>query len=175
MMGYVPALRAVTGRALDAHAGEVARLLIGALGDGDALDPDIEPRAVHHREHALHAAVFLADEITDGAPVVAIGEDSGGARMDAELMLEAHAAHVVPLAEAAIGVHQEFRHQEERDALGAGRRVGQPRQHEMDDVVGHVVLAIGDEDLLPGDAVVVALRDRAAAQRAHIRARLRFG
>ncbi len=44
---------------------------------------------------------------------------------------------------------QKFRHEEQRNALGAGRRVGQARQHEMHDVVGHVVLAIGDEDLLP--------------------------
>ncbi len=37
--------------------------------------------------------------------------------------------------------------------FGAGRRIGQARQHEMDDVVGQVVLAIGDEDLRAGDAI----------------------
>ena len=34
-----------------------------------------------------------------------------------------------------------------------GRSVGQARQHEVDDVVDQVVLAIGDEDLLAGDPV----------------------
>ena len=58
------------------------------------------------------------------------------------------AAHVVARA-----VGQELRHEEERDAARAGGRIGQARQHEVDDVVGEVVLAIGDEDLLAGDAV----------------------
>ena len=52
--------------------------------------------------------------------------------------------------------------------LGAGRRVGQARQHEMDDVVGEVVLAVGDEDLLPGErvgAVVGALGSGAQTRR----------
>ena len=56
------------------------------------------------------------------------------------------------------------------------RRVGQPRQHEMHDVVGHVVLAIGDEDLLPGDAIAAVGRTLGArAQRADVGAGLRLG
>ncbi len=161
--------------ALDALPGEVACLLIGALGDGDALEPDIEARIVHHREHALHAAVLLADEEADGAAIVAIGEHTGRARMDTELVLEADAAHVVALAELAIGIDQELWHEEERDAARARRRIGQAGQHEMDDVRGHVVLAIGDEDFLPGDAVAVAVAHGARAQCADIRARLRLG
>ena len=68
--------------------------------------------------------------------------------MDAELVLDRMRARVVALAGRAIGVEQEFRHQEERNALGSRRRIGQPRQHEMDDVVGEIVFAVGDEDLL---------------------------
>ena len=37
--------------------------------------------------------------------------------------------------------------------LVPGRRVGRAGQHEVDDVVGQVVLAEGDEDLRAGDAV----------------------
>ena len=74
------------------------------------------------------------------------------------------------------GVEQELRHQEQRDAARAGRRVGQPRQHEVDDVVGQVVLAVGDEDLLAGDAIAaVAGALGAGAQRADVGARLRLG
>ncbi len=155
--------------ALDALPGEVARLLVGALGDGDALQPDIEPRIVHHREHALHAAVLLADEEADGAAIVAVGEHAGRAGMDAELMLEADAAHVVARPETAVGIDQELGHEEERDAARARRCVGQAGQNEMDDVLGHVVLAIGDEYLLPGDAIAVTLAHGARAQRANIR------
>ena len=46
----------------------------------------------------------------------------------------------------------ELGHDEQRDALAALRRVGQAGQHQVDDVVRHVVLAGGDEDLVAGDA-----------------------
>jgi len=69
--------------------------------------------------------------------------------MDAELVLDRMRARVVAGAERAVGIEQEFRHHEQRDALGTGRRIGQPRQHHVDDVVGEIVLAVGDEDFLP--------------------------
>ena len=46
----------------------------------------------------------------------------------------------------------------------ARRRALDARQHQMDDVVGQVMLAGGDENLLAGDGVgAVGLRDRAAS------------
>jgi hypothetical protein len=44
-------------------------------------------------------------------------------------------------------------HDEQADALDAGRRVGQACQHQVDDVAGQVVLAGADEDLAAGDTV----------------------
>ena len=73
--------------------------------------------------------------------------------MDAELVLDAGADHVVARAQRAVGVHEILGHQEQRDAARAGRRIGQAGQHEMDDVVGHLVVAVGDEDLGAEDAV----------------------
>ena len=95
--------------------------------------------------------------------------------MDAELVLDRMRAHVVAFAERAVRVDQEFRHQEQRDALGAGRCIGQPRQDEVHDVVGEVVLAIGDEDLLPGDLVGAIVAFGAGAKEAHVGAGLRLG
>ena len=96
--------------------------------------------------------------------------------MNAELVLDRMRAHVVALSERAVGIEQEFRHQEERDALGSGRRIGKPRQHQVNDVVGEIVLAVGDEDLLAGDAVAaVGGALGAGAQRADVGARLRLG
>ena len=129
------------------------RLLRRALGDRHALQADREPRAVHHGEHAGHALVFLADEEADGAAFVAVDHGAGGRGMNAELVLDRMRAHVVARA-----VRQEFRNQKQRNAFGAGRRIGQPRQHEMDDVVGEIVLAIGDEDLRAGDAIAAVAR-----------------
>ena len=131
------------------------RALEGALGDRHALQADAEARRVHHDEHVLEAAVLLADEVADG---LVEHHHRGRARVDAELVLDRGAARVVALAERAVGLRQELRHEEERDALHALGRVGRAREHEVDDVLGEVVLAVGDEDLLAGDQVVVALR-----------------
>src|SRR6266849_10219438 len=152
------------------------RLLIGAVGDPDALEPDTEPGLVHHREHALHAAVFLADQVTDRAALVAHRHGAGWRGMHAELVLDAAGVDVVARAERAIGVDQEFWNQEQRNALGARRRIRQSRQHEMHDVIGHVVIAIGDENLGAGDAIAaVGSALGAGAQRADVRSRLRLG
>ena len=56
-------------------------------------------------------------------------------------------------AERAVGVEQKLRYQKQRNAARAGWRIGEAREHEMDDVVGEIVLAIGDEDLLALDAI----------------------
>ncbi len=96
--------------------------------------------------------------------------------MYAELVLDAGAAHVVALAQRAVVVDEEFRHQEQRDATRAGGRVRQAGQDKMHDVVGEVLLAIGDEDLLAEDAVsAVAHRFGAGAQRVEVGAGLRLG
>ena len=39
------------------------RLLVGALGDADALHADVQPRGVHHREHVRQALVRRADQL----------------------------------------------------------------------------------------------------------------
>jgi hypothetical protein len=37
------------------------------LGDRDALQADVQPRIVHHREHRAHAAILLADQPADAS------------------------------------------------------------------------------------------------------------
>ena len=69
------------------------------------------------------------------------------------------AAHVVALAEREpSSLTRNLGTTEQRDALDALRRRGRARQHQVDDVVGEVVLAEADEDLLALDPVVIALR-----------------
>jgi hypothetical protein len=152
------------------------RLLVGAVGDPDAFEADAEAGLVHHREHAEHAAVFLADEVADRAAVVAHGHGAGRRGVHAELVLDAAGVDVVARTQRAVGIDQEFRNQKQRNAFGARRRVGQSRQHEMHDVVGHVVVAIGDEDFCALDAVAAVGRALGAgAQRPDVGARLRLG
>ncbi len=163
--------------ALHPGAGEVARLLIGPLGDRQTLHPDIEPGIVHHREHQFETAVFLADAPADR---VLIGEHAGRRGMDAELVFEAQGLDPVARTEGVVLARQKFRRQEQRQPPASRRSVGAARQHHMDDVRGEVMVAVGDEDLLAGDPVMLApfrvvCRDRAGAQRAEIRPGLRLG
>ena len=59
--------------------------------------------------------------------------------------------------------------------FGAFRRVRQPRENEMNDILGHVVLAEGDEDLLPGKPVMLAVGYGFRANLREVRTRLRLG
>ena len=164
------------GLALQALARPGERALVGALGDRHALEADREARGVHHDEHVLEAAVRLAHEVADGAVLLAVGHHRRRARVDAELVLDRDALHVVALAERAVGVHQELGHDEERDALHALGRAVDARQHQVDDVLGVVVLAVGDEDLLALEAVgAVGLRRGLGAHERQVAAGLRLG
>ena len=161
--------------ALDAFQGECAGLLVGPLGDGHALQADAQAGGVHHGEHAFDAAVLLAHQVADGAVAVAVGHDGGGAGVDAQLVLDGDAAHVVALAQGPVRAGEELRDDEKRYALDPGRRAFDAGQHHVDDVAGQVVLAVGDEDLLSADAVVIAVGDRLGAHLRQVGAGLRFG
>ncbi len=174
------ATRRADRMALHPQARIFARLLVGALGDRHPLDADQKALAVHHREHQFEAAVFFADPPADRPLPFAVGHDAGGRGMNAELFFKPQRAQIVALARPAICLGQEFRHQEQRDAAAAGRRVGGARQHHVDDVVAEIVVAIGDEDLLAGDPVMLApalvmARHRAGPERAEVGAGLRLG
>src|SRR6266446_6199542 len=53
---------------------------------------DREPGLVHHGEHGRHAAVFLADQITDAAAMIAVDHVAGRRSMHPELVLDAGGA-----------------------------------------------------------------------------------
>ncbi len=149
------------------------RRLVGGLAECQALQADAEPRRVHHREHGAHALMRLADEIALGRLEI---DDAGGRCLDAHLVLDRAAAHAVARARGAVLLDLVFGHDEEADAVDARRRAGDARQHEMDDVVGEVVLAGGDEDLGAGNLVgAVAGRLRSGADLPEIGAALRLG
>ena len=78
--------------------------------------------------------------------------------MDAHLVLEGPAGDAVAFARHAV-VDEEFRHDEERNAFGALRRAFDAGEHQVDDVLGEVMLARRDEDLGAGDRIgAVAVR-----------------
>ena len=166
----------IAGATLHALARVGDGALVSAVAQSHALHADAEAGLVHHHEHVLEAAVLLAHHVADRAAGVAEGEHGGGARVNAELVLERHAAHVVARTEPAVGADDELRHDEQRDALDARRRVGRAREHEVHDVVRVVVLAVGDEDLVAEDPVAaIRLRHRPGSNRREIGSGLRLG
>ena len=91
------------------------RLLRCPLADLDALVAHINPRIVHHREHAGEALVFGAHQLTNAIVIVTVRHDAGGRGVDAKLVLKAHRAAIIVGAERSIGVHMVLRHHEERN------------------------------------------------------------
>ena len=88
-------------------------LLISALGNTDTLQPNHEASFVHHDEHILKAAVGLTNQVCDGSFTVAVRKDGGWARMNAKLVFDRNAAHIVAGTEGTIVIDQELRHQKQ--------------------------------------------------------------
>ena len=150
--------------------------LIGAFGNTHTLETDGEAREVHHDEHVFETAIFLTNHIADGAAMVTVGKHRRRARIDAHLVLDRHTVHVVACAQRAVRIHQHLGHDKERNAFDAFRRIRRARQHEMDDVVGVVVLTKRDVDLLPEQPVgTVTVRYGARAHGREVRACLWLG
>ena len=72
-------------------------------------------------------------------------------------MLDRDDLHVIALAGFAVGVGDELGDDEHRDPAGPRRGVRGLGEYQMDDVLGEVVLAPGDVDLLSGDAVATVV------------------
>ena len=86
----------------------------------------------------------------------------------------------VRICRLAVRVEAVFGHKEERNAAGSLGCAGGARENEVDDIVGEIMLAKGDEDFLaldPVQAGVLALGDLfgGRAQRADIAARSGLG
>ena len=159
--------------ALDALKREVAGVLVGDFRLGDALQADAEARFVHHGEHGAQALVLLTDEPALGAVIV---HHAGGVAVDAHLLFKAAALKRVALAQRAVVIDQELRHDEQRDAADAFRCALDPGEHQVDDVVGHRMLTGGDPDLLAGDRVAaIAIGHGLGAQQAQIGAAMGLG
>ena len=160
------------GAALQALAGVVGGALVAHLTQTQALDADGQALVVHHREHGRQALVGLADDPALGVVEV---HYAGGGTLDAHLVFDGAGGDAVALPGVAVGVGQELGHQEQGNALGAGGGVRQLGQHQVDDVVHHVVLTAGDEDLGAGDVVgAVVVGHRLGAHDAQVGAAVRL-
>ena len=96
--------------------------------------------------------------------------------MDAHLLFDPGADHIVRLAQAAVVVHPDLGHDEKGDPGGARRCAFDAGQHRVNDVLGQVVFARGDKDLVAGDGVcAVRVPHGRRGEGAHVGAGLRLG
>ena len=139
-------------------------LLVCAFGKANTLYTHLEAGCVHHHKHVLQALVFFANQIADCtlahlALVVAKQQHCGWGGFDAQLVFDGRAIHIVALAQRTIVVDHEFGHQEQADALHTFGRVGRSGQHQVQNVLCHVVFTVGDVNFLARNAVsAIALR-----------------
>ncbi len=96
---------------------------------------DAEPRLDHHGEHGFQAAMRRSDKPAGRAALVAEVHHGGRAAVDAKLVLDLRANHVVAGAERSIVVDEEFWDEKQRYAFRAAGRVGKPGEHQVNDVV----------------------------------------
>ena len=166
-----PRRRVAFGRiqrpALTTFLREHQRVLVGDLAHAKTLQSHLEPGSVHKGKHGLHALVRQAHEPPFRALEI---DDARRRRMNPHLVLEATAKDGVTRT-----VQEEFWDDEQADTLDARRRIGQAREHEMNDVFGKIVLAKADPNLGARELPVIAMHFRLRRAQPEIRAALRFG
>ncbi len=92
-----------------------------------------------------------ADQLAIAVIVLAEVEDRRAVADDAHLVLDTAQRDVVGAADGTIRVHAELRDDEEREPFRSWRRTLRAGEHEVDDVLGDVVVTSRDVDLGPTD------------------------
>ena len=168
--------------ALHALLGVLQRVQVAGGQGGDGLGADHHPGVLDDQEHLPDALVHVAEQPALGRDaVLAEGHLAGVGDLEAHLVLDVGGEDAVALAQlAGLVVEVELRHDEQRQALGAGAAgaldADRAGQHVVDDVLGQVVLARGDEALDALDVPrAVGLRDRPGAAGADVGAGVGLG
>ena len=148
-------------------------VLIRILGDGQTLQTDPQPFVIHHREHRLQATIGFADH-----PAFRIFKvhDACARAFNAHLLFDGTNARSIALARVVVRVRHKLRNQEKADSTRTTRCIRKFGENQMDDVVGEILLAAGDEDFRAGDGVgAIVLRNRARPHHAEVGASVRLG
>ena len=144
---------AIHRTALHTVFGKSHGLLVSALSNRNALYTYAVTRGIHHDEHVFQAPVFLAHQVAHSATMVAKLQHCSGTGLDTHLVLNAHAVNIVSVTKGAIRLNHEFGADKQADALDALGSALHTGEDQVDNVVRHVVLTPGDEDLGAKDAV----------------------
>src|SRR6516165_11890179 len=84
---------------LQALLGVGRGVLIGDLRQREPLNADAEPRLVHHHEHSVEAAVFLANQPAAGIVII---HHAGSVAVNTHLLFDRATGDAVARAERAV-------------------------------------------------------------------------
>src|SRR5690554_1900798 len=90
---------AATRLALHTIQGVGEGVLAGALGDTNALHANLVARLVHHGKHVVEATPLFPYQVANGAFAFTKTQGAGGRTMDAQLVLNGSANHIIALAQ----------------------------------------------------------------------------
>ena len=165
--------RAGQGTHLQAVPGVGQRLLKGEFRVRETLQAGAEAREVHEREHVAQALIDIPDQVTGGAVEV---EFAGRVAVNAHFSFQRAALDGVSFPDRTVVIRDELRHDKKRDAFGAGWRVGQACQHDVNDVLGKVVFTGRNKGFRAGNAKgAVGSLFSPGLQEAEIGAAMRLG
>ena len=134
---------------LDALLGVVEGVEVTGRQGGDGLGAHHHAGMLDDLEHLRDALVDLADEpALGGDAVLTEGDLTGGRRLDAHLVFDVGDEDAVAFAQfAGLVVEVELGDEEQRQSLGAGAGALGTGEHQVEDVLGHVLVTGGDEAL----------------------------
>mmetsp|Transcript_28960 Transcript_28960/g.55423 ORF Transcript_28960/g.55423 Transcript_28960/m.55423 type:complete len:256 (+) Transcript_28960:5262-6029(+) len=159
--------------ALQAVFGVFNGVLIGNFRCRQALHAHAQAGFIHHGEHGTHTFVQIPQQVAFGLVVI---QHTGGVAVDAHFFFDATHSHAISRANGACVVHEEFGYDEQGNAFDAFWAARHFCQNEVYNVVGHVVIASRDKDLLTGDFVsAVVLRLCLGPHQAQISTTMRLG
>jgi hypothetical protein len=118
-------------------------VLVGDLRKAEPLHAHGHAFDVHHLEHCRHATIFLADQVSRRVLEV---KRTGRRATDAHLVFDGCGDHAIALAKRTVLVDEELRHEKQADTARARRRTRYARDHEVQNILGEIVVTRGDED-----------------------------
>ena len=151
--------------ALGTGLGIVQRCVITRQPQHGRSQTDPNAGLVHHVEHALQALARFTHQIANRTRcaahrVLAFAKIQQGVdrAAPAQFVVQPGQRHIVAFTgQLPLGVHQFFRHDEERNAFGARNgfaiRARDFGQHQVNDVLGQLVVASGDPHLVAFEAI----------------------
>ena len=104
----------------------------------EPLQAGTEASEVHEGEHVAQALVLFSEQVAGCTIEV---HHAGRVAMNTHLALENATADVIAVSDGAVIFGNELWHDKQRDAFRSRRRVGQARQHDVNDVLGEIVFA----------------------------------